>query len=158
MHNAGIAGIGCSLIDYLYPNIDFNGPEIISCLSQKAFDGGLIPGGLVFVDELEKFTGLPIDTILRKITKGKKPGCGDNFAGGVLSSIAYQLFVMKLKLVDLPTACAWGMASGGFACFYRGGTYPEKRPGEKKEKIRFVFDEYQKQTANMFTSVHNDFL
>jgi sugar/nucleoside kinase (ribokinase family) len=407
MQNASISGIGCSLIDYLYPGIDFNDPEIVSLFSQKALDGGLIPGGLVFVDELEKFTGLPLDAILSKITQGKKPeminlggpaivalincaqlleslpvavkyfgrrgndatsehirtilgkvpldsshylradgitpsthvfsdptyagglgermfvntmgnagtfaphdvpdnffdsrillfgatallpgihdglgnllkkgkqngcitvvttvfdfrnakkhpearwplgdddgnyrnldllivdfeealnlsksatidgaigffmekqtpaciithgpqpvylysqggffgktdlmglpvsdyvsanlktqkenrgdttGCGDNFAGGVISSIAYQLFVMKLKHVDLKTACAWGMASGGFACFYRGGTYWEKKPGEKKENIRFVFNEYQKQIRNIFTCVHDDFL
>ncbi len=401
-----IAGIGCSLIDYLYPGIDFNAPEIQSLFSQKSFDGGLIAGGLVFVDELEKFAGLPLDAILSKITKGTKPetvnlggpaivalincaqllqsipvevmffgrmgsdaisehirailkkvpldasnyraidgvtpsthvlcdpkyaaglgermfvnavgcagtfapehvpdrffesrillfgatallpkihdglslllkkgrqkgcinivttvydfrnakkrpearwplgdddgnynlldllivdfeealnlskaatihdaigffikkrtpafiitrgpdpvflyahggifrstdllslpvsqyvsailktqkersgdttGCGDNFAGGVISSIAYQLFVMNMKSVDLPTACAWGMACGGFACFYRGGTYPEERPGEKKEKIRFVFNEYRKQIGNIFTCVHDDF-
>jgi sugar/nucleoside kinase (ribokinase family) len=406
MHKASIAGIGCSLIDYLYPDIDFDDPEITTFFSKKTFDGGLIPGGLVFIDELEKYTGLSIDAILHKITKGKKPeaenlggpaivalvncaqllgslpvevryfgrrgndaaselignilskvpldcknyrrvdgstpgthvfsdpkyddgrgermfvntigcagtfavhdvpdhffdsrillfgatallpnihdelstllkkgkergciaivttvydfrnakkrpherwplgnndenyktldllivdyeealylsncatideaggffidkqtpafiithgsdpvclysaggifgktglitlpvsehvrhslktqkeicgdttGCGDNFAGGVISSIAYQLFVMKLKRIDLPTACAWGIASGGFACFYRGGAYMEEHPGEKKEKIRFVFNEYCIQVRHIFTSVHNDF-
>ncbi len=406
MHNAGIAGIGCSLIDYLYPDIDFNDPEIISFFSRNAFDGGLIPGGLVFVDELEKYTGLPIEAMLHKITKGKKPeivnlggpaivalincaqlldslptevryfgrmgsdatsghirnilrkvpldctnylqvdgvtpsthvfsdphyadgrgermfvntigcagtytvnnvpdlffdsrillfgatallpeihdhlgillkkakqrgcitvvttvydfrnakkrpddrwplgdadgnyadldllivdhdealhlsgsssvdgaidffigkrtpafiithgpdpvhccsaggifgtpglmtlpvseyarrslktqqgnggdttGCGDNFAGGVLASIAYQLFAMKVKQIDLQTACAWGIASGGFACCYRGGTYQESYPGEKKGKIRFVFDEYRKQVRDLFACVHDDF-
>lgn len=406
MQNLSISGIGCSLIDYLYVNINFNDPAILPYFSKKDYDGGLTPGGLVFVDELEKYTGIPIDQILGTITKGEKPeainlggpavvalincaqmlksfpvdvwyygqmgndetaeyiknilkktplnfsnyiqvdgstpstyvfsdpdydnghgermfvnnigiagkfninaisdyffnsrillfgatallpnihdklsvllkkgkkencinivttvydfrnakknpcskwplgddddnyintdllitdyeealnlcnsvkiedaidffikkqtpafiithghnpvfiysngkifkktelvtlpvseyvvnilktkndiigdttGCGDNFVGGVLSSIAYQLLKKKSESIDLYTACAWGIASGGFTCFYLGGTYLEKYVGEKREKIQSIFDEYRKQTGNIFTFVHNNF-
>jgi sugar/nucleoside kinase (ribokinase family) len=88
---------------------------------------------------------------------GDTTGCGDNFAGGALASIAYQLFTMKSPEVDLQTACAWGIASGGFACCYLGGTYVEQRPGEKRKKIQMVFNEYQRQINKTLTCVHTGF-
>jgi sugar/nucleoside kinase (ribokinase family) len=110
-----------------------------------------------------ELTTLPVSASIGDLLKtkdaivGDTTGCGDNFAGGVLASIAYQLFTMKSPTVDLMSACAWGIASGGFACCYRGGTYVEESPGEKKDKIQSVFNEYQKQIRNSFTCVHNNF-
>jgi sugar/nucleoside kinase (ribokinase family) len=89
--------------------------------------------------------------------KGDTTGCGDNFVGGVLSSIVYQLLKMESEFIDLYTACAWGIVSGGFTCFYMGGTYLEKYAGEKRKKIQSIFDKYRKQTENVFTFVHNNF-
>jgi sugar/nucleoside kinase (ribokinase family) len=101
-------------------------------------------------------TTLPVSTYIRTLLEtkdaplGDTTGCGDNFAGGVLASIAYQLCAMKSPAVDLLTACAWGIASGGFACCYLGGTYVEKNPGEKREKIQAVFNDYRRQIGNGF--------
>ena len=74
---------------------------------------------------------------------GDTTGCGDNFAGGVIASLVFQLQNGNEKL-DLLEACTWGVVSGGFACFHVGGTYVENYPGEKRELITFYHDKYIK--------------
>lgn len=76
---------------------------------------------------------------------GDTTGAGDNFAGGVLASMMKQLSNagnggdVRLNLLE---ACALGIASGDFACFYMGGTYLENAPGEKAAKIIPIVDGY----------------
>lgn len=81
--------------------------------------------------------------------KGDTTGCGDNFAGGVLASVASQLEKNGRGSMDLVEACAWGAASGGFACFYVGGTFLEKEKGEKLERVGEYFADYASQIENM---------
>lgn len=80
--------------------------------------------------------------------KGDTTGCGDNFAGGVIASVATQLH-NDVGSVDLVDACRWGVVSGGFACFYIGGTWFEKCPGEKLDSIMPFYDDYFAQTKNI---------
>jgi len=47
--------------------------------------------------------------------------------------------------LDLVEACAWAVASGGFCCFYYGGTYHEQVPGEKRALVEGYYKAYQKQ-------------
>ena len=68
-------------------------------------------------------------------------GCGDNFVGGVISSVVAQLQDEKERL-DLYEVCSWGVVSGGFTCFYVGGTFVEKHPGEKRNLIIPVLEKY----------------
>ncbi len=77
--------------------------------------------------------------------KGDTTGCGDNFAGGFIASVARQLLDTKRGTLDVFDAMAWATASGGFACFYVGGTYVEKTPGEKLKQIRPYVDLYKNQ-------------
>lgn len=81
---------------------------------------------------------------LKEGKKGDSTGCGDNFAGGVIGSLARQLSSQLSKL-DLQEACRWGIVSGGFACFYYGGTYIEKKEGEKLSSIQELYEQYLKQ-------------
>ena len=76
---------------------------------------------------------------------GDTTGCGDNFAGGVIASIAHQLIDRSSYLVDLEEAIAWGTASGGYTCFYHGGTFFEEYPGQKKALIEPYYQAYQAQ-------------
>ncbi len=69
-------------------------------------------------------------------------GCGDNFAGAVLFSLASQLQSGATRL-DLREACTWGVAAGDFACYYMGGTYIEDRPGEKFDRIASIRERYE---------------
>lgn len=78
---------------------------------------------------------------------GDTTGCGDNFAGGVIASIAEQLMEGSGKEVDFQKALAMGVVSGGFACFYHGGTFYEKYPGEKREDMEPFYEEYLKQLS-----------
>jgi len=75
---------------------------------------------------------------------GDTTGCGDNFVGGVITSMVYQL-QSGVHYPDLQEATAWGIVSGGFACFYMGGTYFEHKPGEKLSEIEPYYHAYQQQ-------------
>lgn len=84
---------------------------------------------------------------LKKGHSGDTTGCGDNFVGGVIASLVQQLRAGVYKL-DLKEACTWGIISGGYACFYVGGTFMEQYPGEKLELIRPYYDHYKNQSGN----------
>jgi len=78
---------------------------------------------------------------------GDTTGCGDNFVGGVLYSIVEQLKQENHPL-SLQEAVAWGVVSGGFTCFYVGGTYHETAPGEKLAKIKDYYAQYKVQVGH----------
>ena len=73
---------------------------------------------------------------------GDTTGCGDNFVGGVIASIAMQLMEKPEDQVSFKNAIALGVASGGFACFYHGGTFYEESPGQKMNRIEPYLNEY----------------
>ena len=77
--------------------------------------------------------------------KGDTTGCGDNFAGGIIASVAWQLKDKKRGDFDLFAALAWGVASGGFCCFTVGGTFVESYPGQKREEIQSLQQDYLNQ-------------
>ncbi len=78
---------------------------------------------------------------------GDTTGCGDNFVGGVIASLVSQLQKSK-RTLDLTEACIWGIVSGGYSCFYMGGTYFEKEYGEKLKLITPYYEKYRKQISN----------
>jgi len=84
---------------------------------------------------------------LKSYRGGDTTGCGDNFAGGVIASVVHQL-IGGSEHPDLREACSWGIVSGGFTCFYMGGTYFEEKPGEKMARIRPYYDTYLKQLSD----------
>lgn len=95
------------------------------------------------------FMELPVSKSISNIIKEKRyngdtTGCGDNFAGGVIGSLVFQLHKGK-KNLDLEEACALGVVSGGYACLYIDGTYFEKYPGEKYQHIMPFLKEYKEQ-------------
>jgi sugar/nucleoside kinase (ribokinase family) len=101
----------------------------------------------------QPLTALPVSSLVGERLsrnpelKGDTTGCGDNFAGGVLASTTQQLQHRQPGNLDLIEACSWGCASGGFACFYVGGTYLEKNAGEKLAKVGEFQQAYMQQIA-----------
>jgi sugar/nucleoside kinase (ribokinase family) len=78
--------------------------------------------------------------------RGDTTGCGDNFAGGTLTSVVKQLVAdVKPGELEISDACAWASASGGFACFTLGGTYHESIPGEKLKLVKPFYEAYLEQ-------------
>jgi sugar/nucleoside kinase (ribokinase family) len=77
---------------------------------------------------------------------GDTTGCGDNFVGGVIVSLVNQLQT-GVKQPDISEACCWGIVSGGFACFYMGGTYFEEKSGEKLSRIMPYYESYKRQIS-----------
>ncbi|MPN45667.1 hypothetical protein SDC9_193236 [bioreactor metagenome] len=60
----------------------------------------------------------------------------------MIASIAQQLLEHPSQQIDMPKAIAMGVVSGGYACFYHGGTFYEKESGEKRKKIESFYNEY----------------
>lgn len=94
---------------------------------------------------------MPIsDAISKELQKrhfGDTTGCGDNFVGGVIASLVSQLQKNK-ELLDLSEACSLGIVSGGYSCFYMGGTYFEKIHGEKCKLISSYYEKYKNQISD----------
>jgi sugar/nucleoside kinase (ribokinase family) len=94
------------------------------------------------------FSQMPVcEAVSKEIKKrhnGDTTGCGDNFAGGMIFSIASQMY-HDAKSFDIIDACRWGVVSGGFACFYVGGTFYENTVGEKFHLLEPYYNEYLKQ-------------
>jgi sugar/nucleoside kinase (ribokinase family) len=113
-----------------------NGSENISSYSDGRFFNKSV---------LKKFpVSKKVTDDLKKSKGGDTTGCGDNFVGGVISSVVTQL-QNDIKHPDIEEACSWGVVSGGFACFYLGGTYFEENNGEKRAKMQQYYDAYRKQ-------------
>ncbi|SFL45128.1 carbohydrate kinase family protein [Proteiniphilum acetatigenes] len=79
---------------------------------------------------------------------GDTTGCGDNFAGGAIASIAEQMMDPHKERVNIDEVIAWATVSGGYACFYHGGTFYEEYPGQKRELIEPYYRDYQLQKTN----------
>jgi len=113
-----------------------NGSNNISVYSDGQFFESLslteLPVSQKIIDELKYNKG------------GDTTGCGDNFVGGVIASIVNQK-LNGSQHPDIREACSWGIVSGGFACFYMGGTYFEEKTGEKLTKIKPYYSLYNQQ-------------
>lgn len=81
---------------------------------------------------------------LKNDKSGDTTGAGDNFVGGVIASIVNQL-QNGIQHPSLQEASCWGIVSGGFACFYMGGTWFEQKSGEKLNKIKHYYESYLQQ-------------
>jgi sugar/nucleoside kinase (ribokinase family) len=89
-----ISGLGCTLLDFVYNGIDFNGPGFQKYRSMKVGDGGLTPGQLVFINELEKFAGKDFEGIIREIAGDRKPDAS-NIGGPAIVSIIHAAQLLQ---------------------------------------------------------------
>jgi sugar/nucleoside kinase (ribokinase family) len=135
--------------------------DALEFFRQKGAGAAIIthgPNPVWFYSESDLFgkaapSQMPVSDLVKKEIKenpemvGDTTGCGDNFVGGVIASIARQQMMQPGRRVDLKRAIAMGVASGGFACFYNGGTYFENHPGEKASKIKKYLDNYLAQAS-----------
>jgi sugar/nucleoside kinase (ribokinase family) len=80
--------------------------------------------------------------------KGDTTGCGDNFAGGIIASVATQLGTRNKGHFSISNALSSGVVAGGFACFYVGGTYHENCEGEKFVKLKSYQSAYLQQISD----------
>jgi sugar/nucleoside kinase (ribokinase family) len=81
-------------------------------------------------------------------------GCGERaFINqlGVAADFRAQITTKDVGELNLLNACAWGISSGGFACFYAGGVYHEATPGEKHHLIKPYVDQYLQQIKVLFS-------
>ncbi len=112
-----------------------HGPHPVHYISQSLLFGQVPESALPVSSKIK-------EELLKGNTTGDTTGCGDNFAGGIIASLAIQhLKGAKLPL-NIDEAIALGIVSGGFACFYNGGTYFESYPGEKSKRIQAYYNDY----------------
>ena len=113
-----------------------NGTEDTWCYSDGSFFKSLsrntYPVSANLIRDLHGFQG------------GDTTGAGDNFVGGVLASLAWQMQEER-EQSDLADCISWGTVSGGYCCFHVGGTFIEMESGEKLELIRPYLDRYKEQ-------------
>lgn len=64
----------------------------------------------------------------------------------LIVALAEQLSGKNTEQADMYKALSWAVASGGFACFYIGGTYFETSPGKKLSLIEEYRQEWLHQT------------
>jgi len=106
-------------------------------------------GGRLF--DTKRLMKLPVsgkvkeDMLTKPELRGDTTGCGDNFAGGVIASVALQMKTRNPGQFDLTEAVSLGIASGGFCCYTLGGTYIEEFPGEKRTRVLELHKDYLKQ-------------
>jgi sugar/nucleoside kinase (ribokinase family) len=81
--------------------------------------------------------------------KGDTTGCGDNFAGGAIASVAWQIRRAGAGNLDFTDTLSWAVASGGFTCYYIGGTFLERHTGEKLKRIQDFRNGYLKQIGSL---------
>ena len=93
------------------------------------------------LDEMEMPVSRVVIDEVKKGKAGDTTGCGDNFAGGVIASMVNQIMAGYGK-PDLAEASTWGIVSGGYTCFYLGGTYLEQNPGEKHRNLLPYYEQY----------------
>ena len=89
-----ISGLGCTLLDFVYNGIEFNGPGFQKYRSRKTGDGGLTPGQLVFLEELEKFAGKEFEKIIDEIAGDRKPDAS-NIGGPAIVSIIHAAQLLQ---------------------------------------------------------------
>jgi sugar/nucleoside kinase (ribokinase family) len=77
--------------------------------------------------------------------KGDTTGCGDNFMGGVLVSVARQISEFDKEKIDLRDAVMEGICTGGFSLYQVGGVFRENTAGEKEAGINRIKKHYREQ-------------
>ena len=91
-----ISGLGCTLLDFVYNGIDFKGPGFQKYISRNVGDGGLTPGQLVFLEELEKFAGKKFEEIHAEIAGDRKLDAS-NIGGQAIVSIIHAAQMLQDK-------------------------------------------------------------
>lgn len=87
------------------------------------------------------------DIVKKSWLRGDTTGCGDNFVGGAIAAMAWQIKKEETFRFDFMDVISWAVASGGFACYYYGGVYIENKRGEKLLKIKELRDLYLDQIS-----------
>jgi len=92
------------------------------------------------------------DEVVASLTKKRDTtGCGDNFVGGMIDSLAHQMAgngggnAASLRKLNLEEAVISGIAAGSVALTCLGGVYYEKKPGQKFNAMKPYFKAYRRE-------------
>ncbi|MCK5737444.1 MAG: carbohydrate kinase family protein, partial [Spirochaetaceae bacterium] len=88
------------------------------------------------------------DEVVAGLTKKRDTtGCGDNFVGGVIDSLAHQLAgnSSRKEALNMEEAVISGIAAGSVALTCLGGVYYEEKPGQKYQLMKPYFEAYHRE-------------
>ncbi|NQT59899.1 MAG: hypothetical protein HQ557_13025 [Bacteroidetes bacterium] len=107
------------------------------------------PGNRIF--KVEKSLSMPVSSLVDQeiaegLVDGDTTGCGDNFAGGIITSIASQLTSGAAKgNLKLSDAVQLGICTGGAARYHIGGVMQEEKTGMKLTLVQRLLEAYIQQ-------------
>ena len=88
-----IAVLGCALADLIYTGVAFDGEAMRPLRSREPGDGGVVPGGLVFAEDFQKFVGMSSEDAIAALVGGRRP---DHFNVGGPAIVALILAAQLL--------------------------------------------------------------
>jgi len=112
-----IHGTGCALMDYLYADVTLNSAAFQRYRSKRLGDGGLEPGKLVFVEDIERFAGESFGTILANLTGGKDPDQA-NLGGPSIVSLIHAAQMLADRTIAVQFYGARGNDEAGEALMH----------------------------------------
>ncbi len=121
----------------------------------KPVRGYADPGNRIF--KVEEALHMPVSSLVDKeiaegLVSGDTTGCGDNFAGGIITSITSQLTSGIPKgAVKLSEAVQLGICTGGAARYHIGGVMQEEQAGMKFSLVQRLLKAYKEQEQNNLT-------
>ncbi len=83
-------------------------------------------------------------------------GCGDNFVGGLIDSVAHQMAADGEAGLNLEEAVVSGIAAGSVALTCLGGVYYESRQGQKFEAMQPYLKAYRRELADIAEMAEGD--
>jgi len=95
-----ISGAGCCLIDSIYMNCSYQDEAFQNVMSKDNGDGGLIEGGLVFSEDIERFAGKPYMQILQELTLQKEPDVM-NLGGPAVVALVHASQILAEDAVEV---------------------------------------------------------
>ncbi len=95
-----ISGAGCCLIDSIYMGCSYKDEAYEKLWSKEPGDGGLIEGGLVFSEDLQKYANRPYTEILEDLTKGREPDVV-NLGGPAVVALVHASQILAEKGVKV---------------------------------------------------------
>jgi sugar/nucleoside kinase (ribokinase family) len=109
--HASIGGVGCCVLDILYPNADFSSPVFQRIRSNSAGDGGLKPGGLVFARDIEHFSGMTPEQIADALCGDAAPAT--NVGGPAAAALVHAAQVLQDEQIPVRFYGAIGNDAAG---------------------------------------------
>lgn len=95
-----ISGAGCCLVDSIHMHCSYESNDFSPYWSKAKGDGGLIEGGLVVSEDLERFANKSIDEILKELTRDRISDIR-NVGGPAIIALVHAAQVLSADSVEV---------------------------------------------------------
>jgi len=95
----GISGVGCALLDILYPDARLDSDGFTKYRSKQPGDGGLVPGQLEFASALERYAGTSIEKVIHEVCSGG--GSSSNVGGPAIVALIVAAQLLQSERIPV---------------------------------------------------------